>query len=418
MTIIRDGLLSADLEFPVTAPTLNLDFANSQSLDPRITFTRGSIGTRVNKNGIIETISANQPRFDYDPISGECKGLLIEESRSNLITNSNNFGSGNAFYGITPNVVISPDGTLNASKFFEGPINNFHVYFNSFTAVAGRTYCASVFLKAAESTNAYFKFSGGGAGSNEFYVNLKNGTITSGTNRGIINYGNGWYRVYSVLTFITSVAGNAFQLFTTSPSGALTYQGNGSSGYYVYGMQVEEGAFPTSYIPTSASTVTRSADNASMTGTNFSSWFGSSSPSELSVFYSGLAPYAPLSGAYYWVLFNSLNTERIQLRYAGQPQVVIVLNGINYSGAFANSSQNINIKSMGLIDNKSVSIRLNDGPPSLSFANITIPRIPTEFSQLNIGSSASSFNYLNGTIRKLSFYPKKLLSSQAVYMVA
>ena len=66
MSIIRQGLLSADLDVPVVLPTLNLDFANSQSLDSRITFTRGSIGTRVNRNGLIETIAANQPRFDVE----------------------------------------------------------------------------------------------------------------------------------------------------------------------------------------------------------------------------------------------------------------------------------------------------------------------------------------------------------------
>ena len=79
MSIIRQGFESADLDVPVVLPTLNLDFANSQSLDKRITFSRGSIGTRVNRNGLIETIPANQPRFDFDPISGECRGFLIEE---------------------------------------------------------------------------------------------------------------------------------------------------------------------------------------------------------------------------------------------------------------------------------------------------------------------------------------------------
>lgn len=75
MTLTRDGFQSADLDAPVVLPTLNLDFANSQSLDDRITFTRGSIGTFVDKNGLVSIASTNQPRFDYDPISGECRGL-------------------------------------------------------------------------------------------------------------------------------------------------------------------------------------------------------------------------------------------------------------------------------------------------------------------------------------------------------
>lgn len=105
MSIIRQGFESADLDVPVVLPTLNLDFANSQSLDKRITFSRGSIGTFVNKNGLIETASANIPRFDYDPISGECRGLLIEEQRTNIIQNSTTLN----FYD-TNNLT---DGTLN-----------------------------------------------------------------------------------------------------------------------------------------------------------------------------------------------------------------------------------------------------------------------------------------------------------------
>ena len=123
MTINRNGFQSADLDIPVVLPTLNLDFANSQSLDERITFTRGSIGTFVNKNGLIETAAANTPRFDYDQITGECKGLLIEESRSNSWTYSGqnvttgwNTGGGTLSFD---NTITAPDGTTNTIKFTE-----------------------------------------------------------------------------------------------------------------------------------------------------------------------------------------------------------------------------------------------------------------------------------------------------------
>ena len=57
---------NVDLDYPVVRPSLGLDFTQEE-LDPRITFSRGSIGTRVNRNRLIETVDANQPRFDYDP---------------------------------------------------------------------------------------------------------------------------------------------------------------------------------------------------------------------------------------------------------------------------------------------------------------------------------------------------------------
>ena len=73
MSKILIGRGDTDLDYPICRPSLDLDFTQER-LDPRITFTRGSIGTRVNRNRLIETVSANQPRFDYDPVTGECKG--------------------------------------------------------------------------------------------------------------------------------------------------------------------------------------------------------------------------------------------------------------------------------------------------------------------------------------------------------
>ena len=409
MSIIRQGFESADLDIPVVLPTLNLDFANSQSLDKRITFSRGSIGTRVNRNGLIETIPANAPRFDFDPISGECKGLLIEESRSNLLPPSIPDNVGTVNLTVVVNSIISPSGELNASLFIENTSNGEHYKDYGPGLTSGVTYTFSVFYKAGPG-NRNFSMRVAGINVAAEIVNVTNNTITGAGS--IVNYGNGWYRAYYSFT-ATATGGTTVRFQLHNP---YVYTGDGTSGVYLWGAQLEAGAFPTSYIPTTASTVTRSADNASMTGTNFSSVFGLGTPSELSVFYSGLAPYASTNGAYYWQLTNNAITERIVYRYAGQPQVIPYINGLSMGGVFISATQNINIKSVGLIDNKSFAIRANDGNPQYQFANATIPRIPTGFQQLNIGSSSSGFNYLNGTIRKLAFYPKRLSSSQAVYL--
>jgi hypothetical protein len=74
-----------------TKPTLILDFVNSQSLDPKITYSRNSIGTYYSDNGILRTAKANTPRFDYDPVTLEGKGLLIEPTRKNYLPYSGQF---------------------------------------------------------------------------------------------------------------------------------------------------------------------------------------------------------------------------------------------------------------------------------------------------------------------------------------
>ena len=81
-------ILDASTNYPVIQPTLNLDFANRKSLDPRITFARNSVGTYFDSKGVLQTAQANVPRFDHDPVTGESLGLLIEESRTNLLLNS------------------------------------------------------------------------------------------------------------------------------------------------------------------------------------------------------------------------------------------------------------------------------------------------------------------------------------------
>jgi len=73
---------------PSMRPSLNLDFANNQSVDPRITFTRASTATRTNNKGLIESAASGVPRIDYDAVTGACRGLLIEEQRTNLLLNS------------------------------------------------------------------------------------------------------------------------------------------------------------------------------------------------------------------------------------------------------------------------------------------------------------------------------------------
>ena len=73
---------------PSSRPTLNLDFINSQVVNPRITFTRASTATRINARGLIESVLSNVPRISFDPVTLACRGLLIEEQRTNLVLNS------------------------------------------------------------------------------------------------------------------------------------------------------------------------------------------------------------------------------------------------------------------------------------------------------------------------------------------
>lgn len=180
-------------------PRLALDFTTA-ALDSRVTFTRsGNTATITDSNGVIVGINADLPRFDYDPVSLVCKGLLVEEARTNVLLNS----------------LI--DGTSLATQ--------------------------TVTVTAAARTLSFY-----GAGS----------VVLSGAASATVT-GTGSYPTRTTYTF-------------TPSAGSLTLTVSGT----VQFAQLELGAFATSFIPTAASAVTRNADVATMTGTNFSDWFNAS----------------------------------------------------------------------------------------------------------------------------------------------
>jgi hypothetical protein len=249
-------------------PRLALDFTTA-NLDSRVTFNRttsaSNPATYVNSSGLLALATNNQPRFDFNPATLICKGLLIEESRTNILLYSNDFS--NAAWTLTSATLgattTSPDGTSNA-VLVDVSANAYNVRRTANLATTG-TYAMSVYLKAGSvsSVNVFLSI------STLFRAtfNLSTGAVSaigaSLTTAYSENAGNGWWRctVVGAITSVTAQAG--FGLSTTGT-------------FYAYGAQQELGAFATSYIPTEASALTRNADVATMTGTNFSDWFNAS----------------------------------------------------------------------------------------------------------------------------------------------
>ncbi len=115
MSILSQFKQSQNTDFPNVRPSLDLRFALAKKLDPRITFTRGSIGTYFGSDGLMRTAGVNEPRFDHYPITGQSLGLLIEESRTNLVTYSEDFNSWTKFLAsVSSNTATAPDGNTTA----------------------------------------------------------------------------------------------------------------------------------------------------------------------------------------------------------------------------------------------------------------------------------------------------------------
>jgi hypothetical protein len=242
-------------------PSLDLRFADNKSLVDAVTgaslvtFTRASSGTYTDSAGVLQTAATDVPRFDHNPTTGESLGLLVEEQRTNLLLRSEDFSTTWVRFNVnaSSNAILAPDGTLTADKLTENDADNFHRIRQGIAS--GVTGVFSVFLKAAERTRVNL----GTSDTNLIAgFDLSAGSVVSGTGS-IEPFGDGWYRCSISATFTTS---GPFLLLRNSSS--EFYEGDGISGIYLWGAQLEVGAFPTSYIPTTTAAATRNASLADL----------------------------------------------------------------------------------------------------------------------------------------------------------
>ena len=258
--------------YPTVRPTLNLDFAKTKALDPRVTFTRASTATFVGADGLIKTAGNNVPRFDHNPATGESLGLLVEDPRTNLLLRSEEFGTTWAATrsSISVNTTVAPNSTVTADSFIEdSTATSSHFVDQAYTYSAG-SYALSLYVKA--NTRSEIRLIGfDGVTTYACFFNLSTGVVgaaTGGAVGSIQALANGWYRC--AITF-TAAAGTGYARFGLAVSGSQTYTGDGTSGLFLWGAQLEAGAFPTSYIlnVNTPLGVTRAADVANLPTTGW-----------------------------------------------------------------------------------------------------------------------------------------------------
>ena len=243
-------------------------------------FARASAATRINKYGLIETVASGQSRLNYPLIDGVVKGCphhILEPARTNLIQYSEDFSNAawnKSNSSITSNAAISPDGSLNADKLIENTANNTH-YTSQNSTASNEVYTYSVYVKPDTITRVRVQMSDLTTGdvrldydfTTETKAHNTSGSRGSWSSIGytITNISNGWLRLsLSALKGAGSVA--SCSVFLLDASGNSIYTGNGTSGLFVWGAQLEQGSYPTSYIPTSGTAVTRSAETANNSG--------------------------------------------------------------------------------------------------------------------------------------------------------
>jgi hypothetical protein len=377
---------------------------------PSVFTSRASSGTYVGGNGLIQTATTNEARYDHDPISLISKGLLLEEARTNLLLRSEEFdnaGWTTSAGTVSANSIASPAGAITADTFVENTSNALHRISRGGAVVSGLTYTTSVYAKYA---GRFLYFNCNAIHAARATFDLQSGTVATvaAGSAAIVAMGNGWYRCSITGVAAATLTQSFFlQLNDTSVATDRTYTGDGTSGIYLWGAQLEAGAFATSYIPTTTATVTRAADISTSVATSVfeSSWYRQD---EGTVFVdaNGLGSNVPSADFQALASFSDgTNDTRIELGYMTSSIASWLL---RVSGSTSvnllPSISSIRRKLAGSFDSSIAEISAN-GSTVLTDSSVIIPTV----NKLDIGgSNAATIKDFHGTISRLTYWPTRL----------
>lgn len=389
--------------------------------------SRASTGTYIGSDGLIKTAAINEPRMQYNPerLDVEPK-LLLEESRTNLLTYSEDFGNiawSKSNSTISADVATAPDGSGTADKLVENTVNNVHHCSRDIT-LSPTTVTLSFFVSAAGRTKFRLGFSdlvfGGPAvrfdlSDLDFAAPVLSGPWNNVTSA-IARLPNGIYRASITATATRGTAVRCY-CYLEDSGGNVSYQGDGTSGLYIWGAQLEAGSYPTSYIPTTTAAVTRAADISSsaaatraadiavMTGSNFSDWYRQEEGSFVCLFRSGDDLVSTKVFFVFEDILNYIGVAGTNSAGAG-PYGSIGVNGVTQASLTDGSETPNTEHTVGL------SYKTNDVAYCLDGRAVKIDIVAgiPHVTQLKLGSFQDT--YLNSHIANLAYYPKAISDSE------
>ena len=467
MKLDEIGLLHTVQDYPNYRPTLDLNFAAVKKLDPRITYERTGSASYVNEFGKVVLVGDNTPRFDHDAATGECKGLLIEESRKNYIENGDfvsSYGSGNSWtYGVGNDVFsassgsqlsTNPDESSPAYHYAPSSTAGYHRFYRTVTVDAYDTsYVASVFVKrvtagSASNLNRYFEIECSGSlasngaptghsgshGMSSVTFDLQditsqyvgNSAVKSNGLVGdpkIEDYGNGWYRLSYVFNPGTNDGSSTLTGHmwlghpATMAAEAGNEQGNGNPSFYIWGAMVEKGASLTSYIPNhGALQNTRGGDYVAIDGEEFTDFYNTE---ESSVFVVGNLNRTAASQGQLNILHigdSNADGHGIFREHGTKDAWYHIRSGnstpsggnLNPSG-FGDWNSDQDVKIAVAFKSGDQAISVNGGNQVTATVSSGYPS--SNISKMWIGSHGAGA-FFEGTIKRIAYYPKLLSDSQ------
>ncbi len=376
------------------------------------TFTRATTATTIGSDGLVlKGIASGVARAYYDPTTLTYLGYLAEGARTNVTIQSEDFSTSWAASEVTvdTNVAVAPDGATTADKSEETTANSIHRLQIANTIGTGAT-TASVWAKQAERTRFRIIINNATDGNVGFVVfDVSTGTVvaeTAGTGT-IKAYPNGWYRCTATATTTAANSTTNLDLIESGTTGS--YVGVLGSGMYFWGAQTELGTFASSYIPTTTAAVTRNADVLTYPTTG---WLNASAGTIFSqqqvVGVSGQQRSVEIDD-------NTANERILQQISAGGAQYVVTDGGVaqtSLTPAFTATVNTTYRQAFAYMVNDFAAC-INGGTVSTD-ASGTIPTVTT----LRIATDAGSISQLFGPIRRVAYFPQRLLNTTLQFITA
>lgn len=330
------------------------------------------------------------PRFDHNPTTGESLGLLVEESRANLLLRSEEFETTWVPGGVTPlaNTTTSPSGSTTADTLtVTAGVSNANLY-QVVSCNASTVYTLSVYIRLGTLPASDYRLAVRDDSNGAFIAVDIAPSVSLST--------SSWQRVtYTFTTPAGCVLVRPYVYRYTSASGGT---------FFAWGAQLEQGSFPTSYIPTTTSAVTRAADVASISGSNYSSWASALGGVGYCEFRAPITASATSAFS-----FNDSTANNRVTQLINSFSFLAARNTAGAGTLFTPTTSNAPAtgfnKSALAFANSDVAVCGNGG----TVATVSDYNVPT-LTQLQIGNQLSA-GYLNGTIRRLAYWGQRLPNS-------
>jgi hypothetical protein len=354
-------------------------------------------------------MGVNDPRFDYDPVTLACKGLLIEEQRTNLLTYSEDLSNYQAINNATvlTDATAAPDSTTTADSLtatISGTSNTCWVQKLATIVASTSPYTASIYVKQGTSATVAINLALSGGTYQEIFATLTFNTANLVLSGGMVGtatgtlqeISGGWYRITVSFNNNGTNTVAALREYVTATTGSTV-------GLYTYfwGAQLEAGAFPTSYIPTTTTALTRAADVATMTGANFSNWYNQT---EGTVF--AAASSNKPSG--------SAPIVSIQISGGSSRHQVLIYTNVAATVDASIVQANIGVNTLSSIKTayaykaNDFAVSVNGGVAATDTLGTVPPLAYATLGKFDFGGGES----LNGHISRISYYPRRLPNSE------